>query len=166
MRLILVRHAKSSWNDSGMTDHDRPLAPRGIKSARRIGQWLGKNEYHPRQVMCSTAVRAKSTWAGLSGHLPEPELLDYVGELYGTGWSGMFRILQSGTCSPVVMIGHNTAIGVFASEVVRTAPRHPEFHRYPTAATLVCDFPADCWSEIRPGTAGVVGFVVPRELGR
>src|SRR5262249_60023718 len=58
--LLLMRHAKSSY-PPGVADHDRPLAPRGIREAGLAGDWLRTNAPHIDAVLCSTATRARRT---------------------------------------------------------------------------------------------------------
>ncbi|MCY4259538.1 MAG: histidine phosphatase family protein [Rhodobacteraceae bacterium] len=164
MRLILIRHAKSSWDDPRTGDHGRPLANRGRKSASAIGQWLRDHEYCPRAVFCSTARRARLTWEGLSEFMPEVPEIEFCPDLYGASGGMMLSRLATAKEAPVAMIGHNPGIGDFAAMIVRNPPHHYDFRRYPTAATLVCDFPVTGWQDIRPATATVVDFVVPREL--
>ena len=65
-RLILTRHAKSSWDDPTQADHDRPLNDRGRRSARELGDWLASRGYHPEEVLCSTAERTRETWDGVA----------------------------------------------------------------------------------------------------
>ena len=60
-RLILTRHAKSSWDDPLMSDHDRPLNERGKAAAADLGQWLASRGYVPSEVLCSDAVRTRAT---------------------------------------------------------------------------------------------------------
>src|SRR5215831_10535546 len=62
-RVILLRHAKSSWDDPSLTDHDRPLARRGRKDAPRMGKFLRKAGFVPDAVLCSSARRARDTWS-------------------------------------------------------------------------------------------------------
>jgi phosphohistidine phosphatase len=64
--LILIRHTKSDWDDSGLDDHDRPLNDRGRLSAPRIGAWLAEQGFEPDAVLCSTARRTRETWEGIS----------------------------------------------------------------------------------------------------
>lgn len=61
-RLILIRHAKSAWDDPLLPDHDRPLNPRGEGAARDLGQWLASRGYVPGEVLCSDALRTRATW--------------------------------------------------------------------------------------------------------
>jgi phosphohistidine phosphatase len=69
--LILIRHAKSDWDDPALSDHDRPLNARGQRSAPRIGAWLAEQGVTPDAVLCSTALRTRETWDGIATQLPE-----------------------------------------------------------------------------------------------
>lgn len=164
MRLILIRHAKSSWDHPMLDDHNRPLASRGRKSTAAIGQWLRDHGHCPRAVLCSTAERTRMTWEGLAEFLPEVSEVEFCPDLYGASGPMMFARLATAKEAPVAMIGHNPGIGDLAAMIVREPSPHRAFRRYPTAATLVCDFPVHNWQAIRPATASVVDFVVPREL--
>ena len=165
MRLILLRHAKSSWNRPSLDDHDRPLAPRGKRASAGIGKWLSEKGYAPRTVLCSTARRTRETWDGMRGFLEPPAArLELVRRLYHCGPHEMLEILSGADESPVLVLGHNPGIGMFASLIVANNPEHPEFRRYPTAATLVCDLPADSWKSASYGSGSVVDFIVPRDL--
>ncbi len=77
--LLLLRHAKSSWNDPSLADHDRPLKKRGRKAAPRMGRWLQENGLRPDCVLCSTATRARETLQlvlGDANHIPhQPSVL-------------------------------------------------------------------------------------------
>ena len=66
-RLILMRHAKSSWADPGQRDLDRPLNKRGRRSAALVGGWLKRKGYRPDQALVSSARRAQETWSGVVG---------------------------------------------------------------------------------------------------
>ena len=63
-RLLLLRHAKSSWDDPALADHDRPLAPRGRRAAKLIGEHLRENQIVVSLVLCSSARRARDTRPG------------------------------------------------------------------------------------------------------
>jgi len=65
-RLILTRHAKSSWDDPLTPDHDRPLNDRGKAAAADLGQWLASRDYVPGEVLCSDALRTRKTFSGIA----------------------------------------------------------------------------------------------------
>ena len=72
-RLWLLRHAKSSWDDPGLADHDRPLAPRGRKAGKRMRRWAAEHDVRPDLVLCSTAVRAQATLELVAPALGAPD---------------------------------------------------------------------------------------------
>jgi len=71
-RLYLLRHAKSSWDDPGLADRDRPLAPRGRRDAGRMAEHLRAEDVRPGLVLCSAAVRARQTLAAVDEVLGDP----------------------------------------------------------------------------------------------
>lgn len=158
-RLILTRHAKSDWNDPSLDDHDRPLNARGRRSALELGDWLASRGYEPEQVLCSTSLRTRETWDGVARAVLEvmPEV-DYIPALYHAEPDVMMAELKKARAPTVMMIGHNPGIAEFAAMLPAHPPHDPDFHRYPTAATLVVDFHADDWSKIRPGEGSVRDF--------
>ncbi|QFQ86825.1 histidine phosphatase family protein [Paracoccus kondratievae] len=159
-RLILTRHAKSSWDDPTQPDHDRPLNERGRRSARELGDWLASRGYEPEEVLCSTAERTRETWDRVAkAPLEVRPHLRYEPALYQAGPEKMLAILRSATAPTVMMIGHNPGIAEFAAMLPARAPLDPDFRRYPTAATLVVDFQIDSWSELGPGQGSVLDFV-------
>ncbi|PRY92214.1 SixA phosphatase family protein [Donghicola tyrosinivorans] len=161
LRLILMRHAKSAWDDPLMEDHDRVLNARGQRSAQAMGDWLRDKDCLPGQVLCSSATRTRETLDQLK--LPEAET-DYLRRLYLAGSDVMMEVLQSAEAQTVLMLGHNPGIAEFAARLLAHAPDHPQFRRYPTCATLVADFPQNDWGAVRFHTAHPVDFIVPREL--
>ena len=60
-RLFLLRHAKSSWEDADLTDHDRPLAPRGRRAAKLMAGYREREAIAPSLVLCSSALRTRET---------------------------------------------------------------------------------------------------------
>src|SRR6187200_3248617 len=82
-RLYLLRHAKSSWDDPGLPDHDRPLAPRGRKAAKRMGAHLRERGIEPQLVLCSSARRTRETVERLA--LPSGSQVEVEDGLYAAG---------------------------------------------------------------------------------
>jgi phosphohistidine phosphatase len=160
LRLILMRHAKSDWVDPLLPDHARPLNPRGRASATAMGQWMRQHTYIPQQALVSDAQRTKDTFTGLETGLT-PELRP---DLYHASSDRMLRVLQDGTKPCLLMVGHNPGIADFAARLVRNSPAHRRFHDYPTCATLVADFDAADWGNVRFGTGTPVDFAIPREV--
>jgi phosphohistidine phosphatase len=163
-RLILTRHAKSSWDDPMTPDHDRPLNERGKAAAADLGQWLASRDYVPGEVLCSDAVRTRKTFSGIAPALPGAPLLELKPALYHAGPDVMMAVLRHAKADVVMMIGHNPGIAEFAARLVAHAPANPEFSRYPTGATLVVDFDVPDWGAVGFGQGVTVDFIVPSEI--
>ncbi len=162
-RLILTRHAKSSWDDPTTPDHDRPLNDRGRAAASDLGQWLASRGYIPSQVLCSDAVRTRETWTGIGPALPGAQV-ELKSALYHAGPDVMLAVLRHATADTVMILGHNPGIAEFAERLAAQLPLHSEFSRYPTGATLVVDFDIDSWAEVGFGQGIVADFTIPREI--
>ena len=163
-RLILTRHAKSSWDDPQTPDHDRPLNERGKAAAADLGQWLASRGYVPDEVLCSDALRTRNTFSGIAPALPGTPILELKPALYHAGPDVMMAVLRHATNDTVMMIGHNPGIAEFAHRLVARTPASADFTRYPTGATLVVDFALENWSEAAFGQGITVDFIVPKEI--
>ncbi|GAB4271412.1 MAG: histidine phosphatase family protein [Pararhodobacter sp.] len=163
-RLILTRHAKSSWDDPTMSDHDRPLNDRGKAAAADLGEWLASRGYIPDEVLCSDALRTRKTWSGIAPALPGTPVLVLKPALYHAGPDVMLAVLRHATSDTVMMIGHNPGIAEFAQRIVATPPTNPAFLRYPTGATLVASFQIDSWKDVDWHMGSTRDFIVPREF--
>ena len=165
-RLILTRHAKSSWDDPAVSDHDRPLNRRGMAAALELGEWLASRGYEPDEVLCSDARRTRETWArAAAAPLEVMPRIAYLPALYQAPAEVMLDILRRATGDCVMMLGHNPGIAELAAMLPARAPNHPDVRRYPTGATLVVDFDAPGWQDIRPGTGSALDFFVPSGRG-
>ncbi|MDB6454665.1 SixA phosphatase family protein [Falsirhodobacter sp. 20TX0035] len=162
-RLILIRHAKSDWDDPLLTDHQRVLARRGRDAAPKIGAWLAAQGVRPDEVLCSDATRTQDTWALIAPFLGDvaPTLIP---ALYHAGPDTILSQLRRATGQAVAIIGHNPGLGEFAGLMVQTRPAHDGFERFPTAAALVAELPVEDWSEAGYAMARPVAFTVPRDL--
>ena len=84
-RLVLLRHAKSSWSNPLLRDHDRPLNKRGVRTAPEVGKWLADQGWAPDAVVSSTAARTLQTWGLIEPHLPGPVEFTVDAALYHGG---------------------------------------------------------------------------------
>ncbi|MGP1356931.1 SixA phosphatase family protein [Roseicyclus sp.] len=164
LRLVLIRHAKSDWDDPAVDDHDRPLNARGRRSAPRIGAWLADRGFVPDAVLCSTALRTRETWALIAPNLPRAPEPVFTRGLYLAAPADMLNAIRDTDAPRLAVIGHNPGIGSLARSLCQTPPAHEKFGLYPTGATLVLDFEAPHWAEISPGTGRVADFAIPRDL--
>jgi phosphohistidine phosphatase len=164
LRLILTRHAKSSWDDPLLDDVDRTLNDRGEASADAIGAWLAGKGLVPGEALVSSARRTRETWARIAAALPTGIPARFEERLYHAGPDTILKVLRSATAPVAILIGHNPGMAEFAARIVAAPPRHPRFADYPTAATAVIDFDAARWADVGWHGGRVADFVVPREL--
>ena len=108
--LLILRHAKSSWADPGMADHDRPLNARGKRDAPRMGRLIAEQGLHPDIIVSSTAKRARSTAKRVieAGGLTCPKCL--LDELYLAAPETYINTLRQldDTSQRVLAVGHNS----------------------------------------------------------
>jgi phosphohistidine phosphatase len=163
-RLLLVRHAKSSWDDATLADRDRPLAKRGRKAAERVGAHLRQAGLRPDLVLCSSALRTRETFQrmGLDSDLVVEDAL------YGADGDELLARLRDvpERASGVAVIGHNPGMQDLAIELIGNAPGADARRlrdRFPTGAVAVFEVGAE-WRDLSPGVAELRSFVVPREL--
>jgi phosphohistidine phosphatase len=158
--LLLLRHAKSSWDDPGLADHDRPLAPRGRKAAKRIRQHLRRQQMPVSLVLCSSARRARQTLdlVAPGGHV------EIESELYGASAGELLERLRRvpDDADTVMLVGHNPAIQDLLVSLV-DEPGDLAVRKFPTGAlaTLAVSGP---WHSLQAGQAALRALVTPREL--
>jgi phosphohistidine phosphatase len=139
--LLVMRHAESDGGASFGSDHERPLAGRGIEAARRMGRFVTASGTVPELVLSSTAVRALTTI-----ELAAERVLEVIGEIDNV----VDRLLIAGhepTWSSLVtwLIGGGTV-------------------RMPTAAVACLDLPHGDWIDLAPATCDLRWFVTPEML--
>jgi len=158
--LILMRHAKSAWDDPSLADHDRPLNKRGKASAQGMGDWLRVHEHLPDTAVSSSSTRTGQTFAELRLDIP----VSFTRTLYHAGPEVMMDVLRNQTAPKVLMLGHNPGIADFADRLVEQPPRHPRFADYPTCATAVITFDTKRWNDIGWREGQPIDFAIPREV--
>jgi phosphohistidine phosphatase len=158
--LWLLRHAKSSWDDPTLSDHDRPLAPRGRKAGKRIRRWAADHRVRPELVLCSTAERAQATLELVLPGLGSPDVAFEVALYHVSAESLLDRLRQlDSQLDRVLLIGHNPGLHDLAHLL---APPGPD--ALPTAALVELRLEIEAWHETRPGCALVQRLVLPRTL--
>ncbi|MEO9573356.1 MAG: histidine phosphatase family protein [Tateyamaria sp.] len=160
LTLILMRHAKSAWDDPILADHDRPLNDRGKASAQAMGDWLRAQGHLPDTAISSSSTRTGQTFAELRLDIP----VSFTRTLYHAGPEVMMEVLRDETAPTVLMLGHNPGIADFADRLVEQPPRHPRFSDYPTCATAVITFDAKGWNDIGWREGQPISFAIPREV--
>jgi phosphohistidine phosphatase len=119
-RLYLLRHAKSSWKDTSLPDHDRPLAGRGRRAAKAIARHMREQGIEPDLVLCSSARRARETLDRMEPAVGTPAVR-VEPDLYAASARALLERLRSvlDTVESVMLIGHNPVKGT----INRVAPQ-------------------------------------------
>lgn len=172
-RLLLLRHAKSSWDQAPLDDISRPLAPRGRTAAPMMGRHIRGRGLLPDLVLCSTAERARQTlelviaeWDqaaddGAKVAMRASLYLATVGDLMG-----VLKRLDDDVQS-VMIIGHNPGMAVLAERLAATGNAKDMKRlakKYPTAALAVIDLDIARWKDVAPGSGSLQSFVRPKDL--
>jgi phosphohistidine phosphatase len=164
--LYLLRHAKSSWSDSTLADRERPLAPRGRRDAKRMGEHLVEGGIEPELALCSPAVRTRETLERLGGALGLVTVR-FEEELYAASWTGLLERLHDvpETVASVLLIGHNPGLEDLALALASSGPDLARLEaKFPTGALATLAISTATWKELSEGDAVLTAFVVPREL--
>jgi phosphohistidine phosphatase len=159
--LIIMRHAKSSWDQTNLADHDRPLKKRGERDAPRMGELLLDEDLIPDLIITSSAKRALATAEAVA------DACDYAGEIlvtrifYHADPETFIEELQGvdDRASMVMVVGHNPGLEDLLEELTG------EWHRLPTATIAVVDLPVRRWGELSEVTQGnLVNLWTPKSI--
>lgn len=161
--LIIIRHAKSGWDDPSLADHDRPLSERGLRDAPHMASHIAQHVQRPDRVYTSTAVRARTTAAFFAEAWSiEPNNVCEVEGLYLASRASLCGFVEelSDALHRVVLVGHNPGLSDLVAYYSADAITH-----LPTCSVVVLTFPnANSWSETGRGTGTVETFLYPKAL--
>lgn len=168
--LMLLRHAKSSWGEPNLDDHERGLNKRGAKEAPRIGAYLADQGQRPDLVLCSDAVRTRATLALLLSALGgTPPPVRFEPRLYLAEPAAILEVLAH--TEPAVerclVIGHNPGLHALALALTGTGPDKAMAElamKFPTSALAVIDADVPGWDSLVPGVGRLRELVVARHL--
>ena len=168
-RLILMRHAKSSWDDPSQDDRDRPLNSRGRLAAVLMGAWLAEKDLLPDHGLLSPARRVLDTWervqfggggdADATTHKP----------LYVADPTDALEVLRTAPkkAETVLMLGHEPGTSAFLRRMCDGDARAGfarAFEKFPTAAIAVLELPDQPWAKAEFGSGLFLEYVAPKDL--
>jgi len=138
-----MRHAKSSWDDPGLADHDRPLNKRGRRDAPRVGEWLRRQRLRPELIVSSTAKRARKTAELVAESCGYDGELVVQSELYHASLREWLSVIQTlpESASRVLCVGHNPGL-----EEALASWTHQEISM-PTAAVAHLELSCTTWKK-------------------
>jgi phosphohistidine phosphatase len=169
LELLLIRHAKSAWDVAAIPDHDRDLAPRGTKAARRIGVEMAARRLTPELALCSTATRARRTWELISETLPGEVPVHWLRSLYLAAPSRLLGLIrrQPESIRRLAVIAHDPGMHALATRLVREGER-TELDaleaKFPTGAVALISFEKTSWGEVGEQSGRLLAFIRPRDL--
>ena len=169
LRLMLLRHAKSSWPSSGVQDAARPLSERGQAAARLMGAYMARHSLIPDRILCSPARRTRETWAGIATQWPADMDVVFDQRLYEATPQSILSVIrvQHETARTLLVIGHNPGLQATAELLIAAGDvesRERLREKFPTAALAVIDFAIDKWQTIHQRSGRLDRYIVPRSV--
>ena len=158
--LLLLRHAKSSWKDSTLPDHDRPLNARGRHAAALVGDFLKREKQRPEFVLSSSSLRTMQTVEILfEGAVNTPEIC-YDDSLYLASAPKLIEIISAlgNDRDQVLMVGHNPGTEELSYQLTGVEKR------FPTATLANIALSVEGWSEVGSTKGNLLWLVTPRQL--
>lgn len=160
--LILIRHAKSSWNNPSLTDFDRPLNKRGTRDAPKVGAALTRAGISFDKVLCSDARRACRTLSLVGQEVSmDDDAIVYRHSMYGASSGHLLSCIkeQPDTVATLALIGHNPGMEDLANSLAEV----------PVGAMSTCnaiqlEFDCDHWAELSPAKGKLMLHIKPRDL--
>ena len=160
--IILVRHAKSSWDDFSLNDEDRPLTDRGKKNAPDMAKRLHKKKIPIDAILSSPAKRAKSTadYFAKEYDIPKKKII-LIPELYMASSETFVKTIRDAPkkADSIALFSHNEGITQFANSLSEA-----RVDNMPTCSVFAVKADIDNWNEFEPGKTEFYFFDYPKSL--
>ena len=142
--LLILRHAKSSWKDPSLADHDRPLNKRGKRDAPRMGKLLQEQDLVPERIISSTAKRARNTAKAVAKACHCEDKVELTPEFYHAGPGAYLAVLQDVPDNEqrVMVVGHNPGMEALVTHLTG------RMETMPTAALAHIELPIEKWTDL------------------
>lgn len=168
-RLLLLRHAKSSWGDPALDDFERPLAPRGRRAAPLMASALLERGWAPDAALVSPAARTRETWALVAAALPDAPEPAFPKPLYLASPAVLLDTVRRAPAAAEVLLllGHNPGLERLAAQLAGPdsdpAALAALRSKFPTAGLAVVEAAGE-WSALEEGGGRLVAFLTPKGL--
>jgi phosphohistidine phosphatase len=159
--LLLMRHAKSSWKDDSLEDHERPLKKRGKKDAILIAKVMLKNDLYPDLILSLTSVRTQQTVQEITDKMDYKRKIVYLDDLYMGEPQDFIHSLKNlnDSYQTVLIVAHNPGLEAYLQII------DGEIEAMPTGALGYLVLVLDKWENISLETMGdLIGFWTPKEI--
>jgi len=159
--LWIVRHAKSSWDEPGLADYDRPLNKRGLRDAPEMGRRLAERGVQPAAIVSSPAVRAAATAHAIAEQLDfEIENIHWDEDIYHASVEELLDVISrfNSAWPSAMLVGHNPGLTDLVNQL---APF--EIDNLPTCGVAELAFSADDWTDVAEARAAEGDFDYPKK---
>jgi phosphohistidine phosphatase len=159
-QLLLLRHAKSDWDDVSLRDIERPLAKRGRRDAPRMGRALKARQVTIDYVLCSPATRARQTMELFTEAAGIKAPVEFEEHIYDAGVADLIKVVRAlpDEHTTAILIGHNPG---FESLLGRLTGL---YHTMPTAALACMELPVEHWQDVEGGKGKLLWLLTPKTL--
>jgi phosphohistidine phosphatase len=161
LRLLLMRHAKSSWDHPGLADFERPLNERGLLAAPLMGRFMRERKVRPDLVLSSPAERARQTAVLVSEAAGLAAPLRFDERIYEATAARLVEVVSQAEegAQELLLVGHNPGM----EELLELLTG--ESRRMPTAALARIQLGVDRWAKVREGAGRLEWHFRPKDVG-
>ena len=159
-KLVIIRHAKSDWEDSSLDDFDRPLNTRGEENAPYMGNFLKEKSLIPDLIMSSPALRAITTAELIAkevGYTSDIMQNQYIYEAYVNTLQDIVSYIPD-TNEVVFLVGHNPGVSALAYMLCDLK------ESIPTCATVEIEFDCDSWMDVSKENGKLISYDFPKKF--
>jgi phosphohistidine phosphatase len=168
-RLYLLRHAKSSWKEPGLSDFERRLKRRGREACAVIAAYMVRERIAPELVLCSPARRAAETLELIVGRLGRAPEIRFREALYVASAAEILAEVRGvdDAVGALMVVGHNPGLADLARRLAGSGERHALAglgRKVPTAALASLELACERWAQVAPGAAHLAAYATPKGL--
>ncbi len=158
--LLIMRHAKSSWDDAKMSDFERPLNERGLRTAPLMGEIINQKRLQPELILSSPAERAKQTAQFVRESAQIKSEIVFNEKIYEASVGRLLEVIgkQPESVESILLIGHNPGLEGLVKFTTG------ELHAMPTAALAIVDLQINKWSDITASKGDLRDLIRPKEI--
>ena len=159
--LYIVRHAKSSWDERGISDHDRKLNARGKRDAPKMGELLYGNGYSPDIIYSSSAKRAFTTAKIIAEKIGYPvDNIVVTKNIYDATTNDLVNLINKldDKYETAMLFGHNPGFTVLANLLA-----NKYIDNMPTCAVAVIELNVESWKEVESDCGKLISFEYPKK---
>ena len=160
-QIFILRHAKSSWDNSNLSDFERPLADRGIRDTKKLSNFLKENEFRVDKVLCSKATRAKDTFDLIAdGFNFQINKATYSDQLYFGDTTNIINDLKKldERFKNILIVGHNPTLHSLVESLT-----NEKISRFTTCNLAIMLYEGD-WIELNSHKCSLKSLIKPKEI--